>query len=274
MNASRARDYFSEYYEGSLEPALKLAFEQRLESDTALRAEYDDFVSAMELLGGIADEEIEAPIYLSDRIATRLDEAIAKKPVGAASWLGWFRNLGFAGVAGAVVLVAAIAGIGGNETARASILGIGGSKAEASGNELEYRISGASVIATFQGRNGRDLIVDGKRMGSQVEVPFDNDNATAYVFSVKVDGRADEDKIVVPGKDRSREPQGTGTVVEFATAVADYYGVPVRLSVANTEGSVAWSFTHAEASLAVTAALTNTKYVIDKRSGIVCITGG
>jgi len=274
MNASRARDYFSEYYEGTIEPGLKLAFEQRLQSDSALRAEYDDFVAAMDLLGGIQDEEIEVPIYLSDRIATRLDEAVAKKPVGAASWLGWFRNLGFAGAAAAALVVVAIAGIGGNETARASILGIGGARNEATTNELDYRINGSSVIATFQGNNGRELIVDGKRMGANVEVPFNNPNSSAYVFTVRVDGRADEDRIVVPGSERSRETQGNGTVVEFASAIADYYGTPVRLSVSNPDGNLSWTFTHAEASLAMTAALANTKYAVDKRSGIICITGG
>ncbi|MGE3632447.1 MAG: anti-sigma factor [Sandaracinaceae bacterium] len=66
MNPNEARDLFSEAYEGDLEQAQQAAFKEALANDEALQAEYDDFVSTLQMVHdlGKADDGLPPPDLL------------------------------------------------------------------------------------------------------------------------------------------------------------------------------------------------------------------
>ena len=60
MNSEQARHLFSEAFEGDLDPERAAAFEAALAADEGLRADYDDFVETLQLVGRL-DELDPAP---------------------------------------------------------------------------------------------------------------------------------------------------------------------------------------------------------------------
>jgi anti-sigma factor RsiW len=105
MNASRAREYFSAFHEGSLDAGLRQQFQKALASDPKLQEEFADFAIAYEAMNFQADEVIEVPMNLSDKIANRLEAAQNAKPRVGFVWQGWFRNLALGGIAAAGGLI-------------------------------------------------------------------------------------------------------------------------------------------------------------------------
>lgn len=267
MNLSRAREHFSAYREGELDQGLRTAFEKALASDAELKAEYESFVSAMELLDGSRDEEIEVPIYLSDRIATRLEEAQARKQVAMPLWSGWFRKFALGAVAVAVV--------GG------SIIGItsGGGKYSAGGflgcqvlpflcsnsptrNELEYRLTGNEVVVVFSPNGKKAILVNGQSHHAEneaLELPLRNPGGSPSAFTITVDGVGSQDLLIVPGTQRQSASTGTGTVQDFATALSGYYQVPIRISGEPSDQIIRWNFADGGPLLAAETSLEGTK---------------
>ena len=69
MTNDKAREFFSAYHEGTLEPGLCASLERRLEGDASLQAEYAAFAETVESLNSMRFESVEIPAYLGDRIA-------------------------------------------------------------------------------------------------------------------------------------------------------------------------------------------------------------
>lgn len=81
MTTDKAREFFSSYYEGTLEDGLRLSLDQALREDADLREEYDLFSQTMKELDTLGEFEAPAPFDLHDRIVARLEEAEQKKVV-------------------------------------------------------------------------------------------------------------------------------------------------------------------------------------------------
>ncbi len=78
MNASEARDLFSEAFEGDLEEERKAAFDAALMEDEELDADYADFVETFQMMRGLADpESVQAPNLLP-----RIQERIRRRSGG------------------------------------------------------------------------------------------------------------------------------------------------------------------------------------------------
>ena len=54
MNANKAREFFSAYYEGSMDRAIRQTFERRLNSDSELHAEYKAFEQVTQLFHSVS----------------------------------------------------------------------------------------------------------------------------------------------------------------------------------------------------------------------------
>ena len=132
MTHDKAREFFSAYYEGTLEPGLRASLGRRLEADARLQAEYDAFVGTVTSLDALRHEAVAIPAYLSDRIALRLDPAFEAKavpfwktlfvPRAATPHYGWAMALA------GTFLVAAVGlrGLRNDEVAQSGIVGVGG----------------------------------------------------------------------------------------------------------------------------------------------------
>src|SRR5688572_18563817 len=116
MSHDKAREYFSAYYEGTLERGLKETFERALSTDAQVQAEYRAFERLMGSLDVMKTEAPEPEFDLHEAIARRLDKHIyeetrkAKHPIFA-----WWKSAALGGLA-TVALVATILQLRTNQT--------------------------------------------------------------------------------------------------------------------------------------------------------------
>ncbi len=95
MKLERAQELYSDYAEGALTPALKLALEQHFEADAAARADYDQFARVYSLLEQPAMQELEAPLGFRAKILERASLEQAKREStltqrATNTFAGWF----------------------------------------------------------------------------------------------------------------------------------------------------------------------------------------
>ena len=253
MTNDKARDYFSAFHEGTLEPGLRASLERRLTSDRGLQAEYAAFVGTVESLDALRNEAVAIPAYLSDRIALRLDPAIEAKavpfwktlfaPRGATPRYGW--ALGMAGA----FLVAAVGlrGLRSEDVAQAGIIGAGG-------ETVRWTQGTDGFVASFAGSVARQVAVVPEGGASQeyrlaVGQPFElglsNPNKGARRFKLTV-GEDPLAIVALPGSRPIARKPGTGTVTELASALADAYRVPVVVKGVPMTTRVRWNFESAD----------------------------
>jgi hypothetical protein len=277
MNVSKARDFFSDYFEGKLEAGLRQSFEQALKSNPQIQAEYEEFALMMNTLAELPNEEIEIPIYLSDRIATRLEAAQEKRTASVPAWLGWFRNLALAGVAGAVLFGAAAGVLSkGGSVATGDLFNFGAKPVKPK-NELTFAYTNDKVVVTYNTSDNRALMVDKRRItpeNGSVISPLSNSNAFAAEFVIQVEGSEVPERVYIPGSTTREASEGTGNLADFAKALADHYRVPVRVTAPSVELPINWNLSEADAYQCATAALKSQPVSVDQRDGnFICITG-
>lgn len=283
MNQEKAREFFSAYYEGNLESGLRQAFEQRLMADATLQADYAAFVETMESLGTLKHEEIEIPIYLSDRIATRIEEAQSRRQVRVPAWSNWFRNLAFGGLAAAALFGGLVAVLNkGEGVSTASVVPSGPTAETASvdqlmfaatpnGVEIQFKASANSSVIVSSATNGRVL----KRFdlkGNALQSVLTNDLEGTAVFRVLVEGATDDAEVAIPGRNPVVPNAGSGTIREFAAALASFYRVPVVVRVDEDAKPVTWDFQGTDAGDVAAQLLASYGYSVDQReSGLITI---
>src|SRR5579862_7354737 len=136
MTHEKARDFFSAYHEGNLEPGILVSFEQKLNGDAALRAEYDRFATTLDQLSALRDTQIEPPVDLNERIAARLDRHVwEQKQVAPKAWFVRLRLVAFSGVA-AVLLVGAAISIKNRDNSSGSGAGVFNTPQSPGGDQL------------------------------------------------------------------------------------------------------------------------------------------
>ena len=288
MNLSRARELFSAYFEGELDAALKHQFEAALNASEELQNEYAEFVAFFGELGTMSEEEIDVPMYLSDRIATRLEEAQAKRSTGLGSFgFGWltgaFSRFAVGGLVAAAILGAGIGIMSKGGPAAADLVPFWNPSEKppvANVNPLEYSFDGQLLSLTYQVQEHQTLTVNGqpvrpKRAGDRtITVNLPNPGVKSAEVSIAIEGGNLHETVIVPGKDRSGILASTGQIQEFAHALADRYGVPVRLTVGDSKAAIAWNFTPNNPYDAAKSALDKTGFTADKRANGLIVIGG
>ncbi|CAN5537827.1 hypothetical protein BH11ARM2_BH11ARM2_32550 [soil metagenome] len=273
MNLIRAKEHFSAYREGTLDAALRMAFERALQTDTELQAEYRAFDLAMDDLDSLREEEIEPPMWLSDRIATRLDEAQAGRSKTPIWWTGWFRNLAFGGLAVAAI-GGAIVGVisrGGN-TATGSIIPTPAPSVTTP--RLQYKLDGDRLSITSTGEATATSGEVSSRFGGNLKGELRNPNANPAAFSIQVDGK-EQEIVVMPGTDRKPNLTGEGSLVDFAKALATDSGRPVRLPAEKKNARASWDYSEKDALSDANEALKSIGMGADQReSGEIVLSTG
>lgn len=279
MNLDKAREYFSAHYEGSLEPGLRQAFEARLRGDSTLQADYAAFVETMEELRTLPYEEIEIPIFLSDRIATRLEEERFRKQKATPAWTLWLKGLGFSGLA-------ALALFGAVRSLRTSgVLEEGGlTPGNPQGDQMMFSANGPTVSMTYRPNTEHTLVVSAGTNGRELERftvdasspvhPFVNKLAGTALFQLQVLGAADSSLLAIPGSGPSPAASGSGTIKDFAVAVAGRYHTAVLLRVTDIDKHLSsWKLESKDHPVqSATDALANEHYVVEQREpGVVTI---
>ena len=286
MTTDKAREFFSPYYEGSLEDGLRLSLEQSLREDPDLREEYDLFAQTMKELDTLGDFEAPVPFDLHDRIVARLEEVEQKKVV---PMLTVWRNVAV-GLVAASLIFGAIFSLKSRNTGgpdQASPLPAIGSPSKP--------VTPAPVKPTFNYSASKGLTIelqadrqvwlrvdtapDNKQIqrldvqpNQPVVAPLANTNADAAAFRVTVIGEPDEYYVALPGTVPSTTLSGDGTVLDMALALAGYYKTPVLLQTSKIGAKARWDFADKDVKAALTFGLNAQKSSFEvKDSGLVVI---
>lgn len=251
MNLNKAREYFSAYYEGTLDKGLAQSFERSLREDAQLQAEYRAFESTMEELSSMS-APVEVPDDLHERISARLDRHIwENKQTQRTGITSWWRILAIGGAAVAVIALALIQanGAGGktpsNTTPATTIPAPINSerkleiKPQINGVTLSYSSTDAKAV-TISDSEGKEL--NKYTVGGNVELKdqfLGNTGDRANIFVVKVGDEAPV-YIALPGSKPAEFTAGNGTLLQFIESVADGYRMPVVLNADTVEQNVVW----------------------------------
>lgn len=95
MKQERAQELYTDYAEGLLTPALRLALEQHFAADPDARADYDQFAQVYALLEAPDTQEVEVPLGFRAKILERVAAEQAKREItftqrAATTFTGWF----------------------------------------------------------------------------------------------------------------------------------------------------------------------------------------
>lgn len=279
MNATKAREFFSEYYEGSMDAGLRQSFERRLNTDASVQAEYRAFERIMGELGELRNVEVEIPFDLSERIDARLDlhvheEARNAKP----AMFAWWKGLAVAGI-GALAIFGAFQSL--QDTGNGPFTGgMGPGAAAAVPMKVElvdgepvliYRPSSKRTVVirdAIEGTERERIDLDNRELRS----PLRNNSVSAKLMSIDGGDGSMPMLVAVPGTAPEPKRSGQGTIQEFVLALADHYRIPVTLKTSAPERMVVWNFESADAMADATKALLDTRFAIEMRqSGILMI---
>ena len=275
MNQEKAKEFFSNYYEGTLEPGLKQALEQAMNRDAIIREDYKDFEQTYEGLGSLKFETIEIPFDLNDKILANIDRHVYEtRKNRQPSWMVWLRNVAIAGVSCVALLGAALSlrKLNG-PTASAGPIALGNTKDELSieptNNHaivLDFTPSQTNTLTITQGLGGAELSRETVLQGKELTSNLQNPNADAAVFDIQESaGDTRSTLIALPGSSSPTAKAGQGNLEDLAKALASYYKVPVEVHVAEPAVNVNWNFESPDALNAARATLDATRYAITLR---------
>ncbi|MHB8636502.1 MAG: anti-sigma factor [Fimbriimonadaceae bacterium] len=292
MTDEKARDFFSAYSEGNLDPGLLVSFEQKLSADAGLRAEYDRFAATLAQVSALRDVPIEIPSDLNDRIGARLDRQLwEQKQIAPKAWIVRLRLVTFAGVATLLLVGAAIsiknrnsgsdafygAGIAGGYPQT----GTGGDQlalvVKQDGLTVEYAPSAQKTVVFRAEPDTKPFAEVTVGKSAPMTRALENKNAETDLVSIEVLDAPKVERLVVaiPGTHSERVKAGSGTLEEFARVLAAKYRVPVVLSgIKDPLSQVTWDLGATDARQAAEAALKG-QFSVDTREGnLVTISRG
>lgn len=277
MNQEKAREFFSSYYEGTLEPGIQLTVDQALKRDATLREEYRQFERTYEELGKLKYEVVEIPFDLHERIAAHVDKNLWElKKQRQPTWTIWARNLAFAGVA-AAALVGAVLSLrpGTAEVVSAGTLATGSREditiSMAGGvPTIEFAPSDPTTVSVREGLRGpvrRRLQIDSEPL----QTPLSNAGPQAVVFAVTVEGANTTTLVAVPGSEPFIDKSGSGDLEQFASALSGFYRRTVAVRVGQPSAQVSWTFEALDPVTAASEALDSQQYSVEIRGAVVWI---
>ena len=280
MNNDKAREFFSSYFEGTLEPGLRQSLERQFATNQELKAEYRLFEKTLSELSDLKMEEIRVPSDLHEIISARLDRHIYEQKRKASTGISaLWRNLslGAIGLAAIVGAIYSIPHIGGKASQAAGIIGsVETSKPASSPNRVEFKAQANSVLAEITPTTDHVLTIDSEgkvlerilaKGGEQSTTPLVNSQPNAALMGVSVQGESAHHLVALPGTVPNTEKVGQGDLTGFAKAFAGYYRCPVVIDVADTKQSVHWTFLAQEPVKAAIDALVDSHLSIEQRDG-------
>lgn len=252
MNVQKAREYFSAYYENTLDPGLRQTLEREFTQNPALLAEYRAFSASVEAINGLRDSYVPMPDDLHEQISRRVDHALwEQKQTKKVGFFQGFWRWGLAGVA-AVAVAGSFYAI---SNKRPESTNVGGPVSrQVAPLELKMENGDITVVASpsqpeeivFRDAETSEELSRANLDGQRQNSPLTNDNATSRVVEVTLTKDNARKLIVVPGKERSTTLEGTGTIMDLAKSLADVYGAPVDLVTASKgDRTISWKLTGA-----------------------------
>jgi hypothetical protein len=242
MNAARAREFFSERFEGTLDEGLKQAFDRAVEQSPELKADYLGFCSMMRALPELSPEAAAVPQGLHAAIMDRVlaAEASARRPFWNGPRIAWAAGLACLALATVMILPRLSPD---QPAVRASMADL------VSGQGPRFVPSSTGLEFVYPGRPGEVLIVKDaagnevdivELTSTQAEVPLFNHSTEAQVVQIMLaDGRRVA-RIALPGSGPAQRKDGRGSEAEMAAALAQASGRPVILDAEAAGVEISW----------------------------------
>jgi len=252
MNLNKARDFYSAYYEGSLDAGLTQAFERALENEAEVKAEYEQFVRIMKDLDGLG-QPVDVPDNLHLMIRDRVDAHILAtegKDKSGAGFFAW-RPLAYGAVAAAAVIgvLFSLSGQGNNELSEGAIL------SDVTDSPPTITAQGKALTLNFASADKNGVTIydtDGQTIyqrsldSQKLECPLTNSTSEATVVRVEFAQGYSPLTVGVPGTTVITRGAGIGSISDFVKAIADSYAVPVVLDVQDASQNVSWNFENSD----------------------------
>lgn len=257
MNVHKAREYFSAYYEGSLDRGLREGFERTLRTDAQIQAEYRAFERTMVQLDLMKTVEVQPPDDLHERILARIDRAQWEQKQRKATPFAWWKSALIVGAAATAITLAVFQSrptqgvnqAGFDPVVSNATLGV---HATELGVSLDYAPSGKHtvVIREADGTELERIVITGKPMRDKV---LSNPTPAAKAIAIDIDGVTTW--VVLPGRERSMNSKGKGHLRDLALEIADGCGVAVVLQVKDPTVETSWTLDSADALTTATRAV-------------------
>lgn len=284
MNADKAKEHFSAYYEGTLDRGLRQSLERRLESDAALKTEYRAFERTMKQLDELSAPVPEPDFDLHERISARLDRQVFEaKAKSRNSFFGRWRTV-VVGGACALVLVGA-----GLQIATSSNVHEGGifsflfsrpapeaqvgdrvSVTVRNGQPTLQVVTGGKKIVTVKLDSTGEVLrreeLDGTGLpaGAKLRSVLTYNATQPTLLRVEVQGSDSSWLVALPGSGNPTAAPGRGSIREFALALAARYHVVVVVAK-DRRTPITWDFKDDPVATAAEA-LKGTDCSVDKRT--------
>lgn len=267
MNLNKAREYFSAYYEGSLDRGLREGFERMLRADAQAQAEYRAFERTMGQLEAMSAQEAVVPEDLHDRILARIDRTLWESRQRRQPIFQWWKS---AILVGAAATALAVAIFQSNPQQSANTAGF-----TVAGPALKLEGAGGGVNLSYA-PNGSHLVVIRDAQGAVLEQftlkgaaiqnkPLANQARLARTIAIDIDGAVTW--VALPGREREVTAADKGDLLALALDIADATGVPVVVQVRDPETQITWRLDVANPHGTATRALEPIGKKVELRSG-------
>ena len=253
MKLDKAYDYFSAYYEGSLDTSLRAQMERLFESSPRLREDFEAFAGALQDLELGRDSAIEIPADLHDRISARLDKSIydseRSKPRGL---VGFWRKYAL-GAAAVILLVGGASSVinrNRGSVGESSIISNGSGtslqedlqiKGTAKGTFLRFKPAREEIVKIMRLPDAKVLQTYTVSPNQILDVPLQNPAQTPIVLVITSSESKNVLTVSVPGSTKSESTTGEGSLLEMARAMSAHYQRPVLLNSDKGDAMVRWT---------------------------------
>lgn len=252
MRLEKAYEYFSAYYEGSLDAAMHSQLDRMFEAHSVLRKDFESFAQTMEDLDGSLASDVPVPDNLHDLITARLDrsvyEAERAKPAGFA---GFWQKVALGGLAFVLVGGAALSILNRGNSGEIQAGAVPTQINRSADAELRVEADHKGAFLRFHPRSDETVkivrlpdgaVVQTYKAGPRqsLDVPLNNKTEQAVVLRIVAEPSHKSFTVIIPGSVRKTELQGEGNVIQFAMALSSHFGRPVTLDTETPEAIVRW----------------------------------
>jgi hypothetical protein len=247
-----------------------------LATDAEIKAEYVNFTRAIEAINAMQSESIETPFDLHERISARIDREVwEKKNKQKSNWMStWWRSLALGGVA-VLAIVGTFSTVlrpSSSSTANANLVGgVGDSYSilKMDGGVLRVTVPQANgkTLKAVDAESGKEVLnLDLSK--NKVNSPLDNNQDVARWVTLSVTGRENV-HVVVPGTKSRTETDGSGTMLDLAKHLADYYGAPVEVVGMENKTKFTWTLDGSNLSDASTIKTSDSHVIVNKQNDML-----
>ncbi|MBL8059739.1 MAG: hypothetical protein JNK63_03370 [Chthonomonas sp.] len=252
MRLEKAYEYFSAYYEGSLDAAMRTQLDRMFEAHSVLRKDFESFAQTMEDLDGSFATDVPIPHDLHDRISARIDRAAYENTVANPRGIqAVWRKFAFGGLAVVLIGGATVSLLNRNATGDTAASVIPSEITQTTNAELRVEANAKGAFLRFQ-PSATDAIQiirlpDGSLIQSYkvapnqaLDIPLKNAGEEPVALRVKAEMSRKTLLVIVPGSKQTNSTSGDGSLLDLAMAFSSSLGRPVVIETPSLSTAVRW----------------------------------